>query len=164
MTIIELSVLIHFINDLDNKISTTRTKNEIPHLFEQINHIWEPARIKFIPTILPRENIVNNELAKLMDIFFTTSLDPGYDKIDIYFVSNVTYNQQMINGWTNRKLRRVFINDYLNVDFSKCVAHEIGHTLQLGHVSNPDNLMAEFTNGKNLSESEIEIARNNAAF
>jgi len=164
MTIIELSVDIHFINDLKNKFSTTRTENEIPKLFEQVNHIWEPAKIKFIPTILPRENIINTRLAKLMDTYFTTSLVAGYDRIDIYFISNVTYNEQMFNGWTNRKLRRVFINDFLTVDFSKCVAHEIGHALGLEHTFVQEDLMEEFRNGKNLSESEIKIARDNATF
>jgi len=173
MTIIELSVDIHFINDLNNVFSTTRTENEIPELFEQVNHIWAPAQIKFTPTILPQENIINTQLVKLMDTYFTTSLVDGYDLIDVYFVSNVVYNEEIgngmynkqpFNGWTNRKLRRIFINDVLTVDFSKCVAHEIGHALGLDHTFEEKDLMGEFRNGINLSESEIKIARDTATF
>jgi len=161
-SVIELPVNVHLVDDPQDRFTTTRTDNEIPTMFNEINRIWTPAQIKFNPTIMPRERIDLNLLTELIDLPGNLTPLTNSNLIDAYFVNGVAINGLRSNGFARSELRRVFINDNTLVNDFRCVAHEFGHVLRLNHVFQAERLMAEGVNGEGLQDWEIEIARHMA--
>lgn len=162
VSIIELPVSVHLIDDLQDKFTTTRTENEIPTMFDKINRIWATAQIKFNPTTIQREKIDLSQLTQLIDLPGNQSPPSNTNLIDAYFQNGVAVNGLRLNGFARSELRRVFINDNTVVNDFRCVAHEFGHVLRLNHVYQDERLMAKGRNGEQLQDWEIRIARHMA--
>lgn len=155
--ILQIQVRIHFLFDDRELFTTERTQDEIPMLFNQINRIWNPARIQFTPTVMIQEQIDRDGLEELWN---NMEPDPDFNGIDLYFLRTVCFNGGTQNGATRRESGFVFIRDETAISDFVCIAYEFGHVLQLEHAIQFDRLMEWGGNGETLSENEIESSRN----
>ena len=160
-SVIELPVSVHFINDPQNKFSTTRTEDKISAMFDEVNRIWSQAQIRFNLTTIQREEIDKNQLNKLIDLYCYERPSLNSNLIDVYFVKEVIVNDEKLNGFTRSDLRRVFINDSTTVNDFCCVAHEFGHVLRLNDMYRTELLM-HWRGNEQLQDWEIRIARHMA--
>jgi len=160
--IIELPVTVHLVDDPTGQYTTARNVNEIAGIFEEVNRIWEPAQIRFVPGNILRETNNGNQMIQLFDLP-CNEIPVGNDSlINTYYVNNLNIIGPRVNGFARPELRRTFIKDNTSVHDYRCTAHEFGHVLRLDHVPQIERLMAEGRNGEDLLEWEIRIARHMA--
>jgi len=160
--IIELPVIVHLVDDLIGPYTAARNVNEITGIFEEVNRIWSPAQIRFIPNKIQRTAIDQNQVIRLLDLSGNEIPAGNTNLINTYYVNNLDIIDPNTNGFSRPELRRTFIKDDPSVHDFRCTAHEFGHVLGLIHVPQTERLMAEGVNGENLLDSEIRIARDMA--
>lgn len=160
--IIELPVIVHLVDDPTGQYTTARNVNEIAGIFEEVNRIWLPAQIRFVPNNIQRATIDQNQVIQLLDLNGNENPVENTNLINTYYVNNLNIIDPRTNGFSRPELRRTFIKDDPTVHDFRCTAHEFGHVLGLGHVPQTERLMAEGVNGENLLELEIRSARHMA--
>lgn len=160
--IIELPVNVHLVDDPTGQYTTARLVGEIAGIFQEVNRIWEPAQIRFEPNNIQRQNIENNQMIQLFDLDQNENPAGNGNLIDTYYVNNINIFHESMNGFSRPELRRTFVKDNTSVHDFRCIAHEFGHLLGLYHVPQTNRLMARGTNGEQLLEWEIRIARHMA--
>jgi len=160
--IIELPVIVHLVDDPTGRFTTARNVNEIPGIFEEVNRIWSPAQIRFVPNNIQRVTLDQNQMIQLLDLNENEIPAENTNLINTYYVNNLNIIGQGTNGFARPELRRTFISDNTSVHDFRCTAHEFGHVLRVNHVQQTERLMARGTNGENLLEWEIRIARHMA--
>ena len=144
----------------DQELSSTRNKENILDVFENVNSLWEQANIYF--------EIIKIENVTISDVNYYDDLN----SILSYMTRSENYDPRKINAYFAESLQgpngiafpgsRVMIADVTSVYDFRATSHEIGHVLGLSHVGPVSRLMARGVNGFGLSQNEINIARSNA--
>jgi len=157
--ITELPVNVHLVDGPRGQFTTARVVNEIPGIFKGVNRIWSPAQVRFVPNKVQRVTLDEMQMIQLLDLNENEIPGDNTNLINTYYVNNLNIIGPLVNGISRPELRRTFIKDNTSVNDFRCTAHEFGHVLRLNHVPQTERLMARGTNGENLLEWEIRIAR-----
>ena len=160
MNEVKVSVNVYLIEDLTGEFTTSRSEENVRFLFKEVNRIWKPAKISFVPVGIQRvtldaeiiEFVINGGPIELPNSDTT--------RVKTFFVRHL-YGS---NGLAITQLDRTFVADVTTVNDYRATSHEFGHVLGLSHVDPEDRLMAGGKNGEQLTEEEIKIARKLALF
>jgi hypothetical protein len=141
--------------------TTTRDGEDVTRLITEANRIWEQAGIYFSIEEIVISEIQHNTIPQTLkgnatQLYLHENF--AYDKINIF----LTHDLNGINGLALRPINSALVTDFTTVNDYRTTAHELGHLLELGHVSPENRLMARGKNGELLTEEEIMIARENA--
>jgi len=158
---IVVPVRAHLIREQTNVYSTLRNENNVRKTFAEVNRIWEPAKIYFDVQEIVVAKLKTNDVptaltGNALEIYNSENFDRK--KINVFFAQRLNG----INGIALANINSVLVADITTVNDYRTTAHELGHLLNLAHVSPNDRLMARGRNGEILSEEEIEIAQNMA--
>ena len=162
--VITLPVSIYILDDDTGALSSGRTLNEIQGIFDNVDWIWRQAHISFdVKTIqrltLPTVYLRAIALGNFEPLFGATQGDVFIPEPSLL---NAFYAQYIggPNGIALSNANMFFITDNPSVYHERVTSHEIGHLLGLHHtLSDTNRLMYQGTNGMNLNEDEIRIAR-----
>ena len=158
--IISIPVNVYIVKYNDEKFSSIRDEENINEVFNNVNAIWSQANIK--PDVKKVEKVIiddtsyYNNLNSLLG-YMTEMGNYDPNKINVYFA-------QTLHGANGIAFpgNRIMVADVTSVYDFRATSHEIGHVLGLSHVTPNNRLMARGVNGFELTQQEINIARNNA--
>ncbi len=160
-------LLVDDVQNPDPELSTERTEESLLILMNGINTVWAQAGIRFdlrtIATVpVPvdvLESLRQSEFTPFMQQLATgQTLLPGLSAINAFFVHDLNGINGVAPFWASARI--FFVTDRPSVFHRRVSAHEIGHILGLHHVlDDPARLMFSGTNGMELSEEEIVVAR-----
>ena len=161
---ITIPISIYIVDDQEGQLSSTRTVEQLEGIYEKVNEIWAPAgividvrsiqRVQFPQSVL--SSIVNGDFRPLRD-----NVGRDFDIPDPSLL-NGFYAQEIggPNGIVPFDARLFFVNDNPSVHHERVTSHEIGHILGLHHtLFDQGRLMFSGTNGMNLTDEEITVAR-----
>jgi len=139
-----------------------RSEESVLSLVENAAEIWEQGGIEIVLKAIHFEEKDNALLEKLYQnprLVVNNVQNFDTESLNVFLVGSLGG----INGVSFSGLNTVAVADYTTVYDFRTLAHEIGHQLELSHVSGSrGQLMYRGANGFNLSIDEIEIARNKA--
>lgn len=139
-----------------------RNEESILSLVKNAGVIWEQGGIELVIKNIHFEEKSNALVSRLYEnpgLVINNTQNFDDESINVFLVGSLGG----INGVSFGGLNTVAVADYTTVYDFRALAHEIGHTLGLSHVSeSKGQLMYQGANGSNLTIDEIEIARNNA--
>lgn len=161
---ISLPLSIYIIDSEDDSFNSARNEEEIRQIIVRANTIWAQANIELELQTIERITLPDNVMTGIVRGDFSS------------FFADVTSqfavpNPSLINGFFAQQIggpngivpfnsRVFFITDEPSVLDERVTAHEIGHILGLHHVlDDSERLMFSGTNGINLSDEEILVAR-----
>lgn len=170
-TLLTLRVKVHLMQSIANsRISTNLTGKDIKEIFEEVNHIWSQAGIRFeleginnlqaldIPEkrwYVKDRNWVKSAIptggfsATAIDICYVGDMGPnGFFYGEPVVVCERPEYHKVAGGCDN--------------PVARVTAHELGHVLFLQHRQEWTNLMASGKNGVSLNAQEIKDARKRA--
>lgn len=157
-------LLVDDIANPDPAVSTARTGDDLRVIHENMNEIWAQAHIE-----LDLQHVEYLEVPTdiLEDIMFGNfqSFFRAIGEGDI-----LIENASQINGFYAKQIggpngimlssQVYFVNDTPTVNDERVSSHEVGHMLGLHHqLYDPEQLMYSGTNGTDLNEIEITVAR-----
>jgi len=155
------------VNDIDNpdpELSTARTEEDLRDIHIKMNDIWSQATIEldlqYVGYLVVPEAILTDIFDRKFSSFFQ-AVGEGDILIDNASQLNGFYIKD-IGGPNGIMLSNqvYFVNDNPTVNDERVSSHEVGHMLGLHHqLYDPDQLMYSGTNGTNLNEVEITVAR-----
>lgn len=170
-TLLTLRVRVHLMQSATNEgLSASLTEAGIKTIFEEVNHIWSQAGIRFelegIDTLqaleIPKKrwyikdrNWVKSAIptggfsATAIDVCYVRDMGPNgfFYGEPVVVCENPEYHK--VAGGCDNPVARV-------------TAHELGHVLFLQHRQEWTNLMASGKNGVSLNAQEIKDARKRA--
>jgi hypothetical protein len=168
---IEISLSLYIVDedgDPDSDLSSQRDVAAVEQIVERIQTIWEPAGIKFSMAAIDRVDASTEMLTSLASGETGGFLNGLYDgsvalsdvgEINGFYVKSLG----TINGIAPFGSRVFFVTDEPSVHDERVSSHEIGHILGLHHaVDDSGRLMFSGTNGVDLVDAEIQVARYNA--
>ena len=156
-----IPVKAHTVVDPSGVYTSSRNEENILSLLEKANQIWKQANIYFQLEEIVITNVSSGAIPDTINGNYFELLNHknfAEEKINLFLVQNL----KGINGLALVNINSVLVSDYTTVNDFRTTAHEIGHVLDLKHVSPPNRLLARGKNGELLSTEEILIARNNA--
>ena len=158
---IMIPVKVHLVSESSGQYTSIRDEKNIERLFEQANRIWLKAGIKFVAeksvvTIIGSDSIPTALNVTPIELHLHKNFDEN--KLNLFLVNQL----DGVNGVAMKELNLAIVADYTTVNDFRTVAHELGHLLDLGHVSYFGRLMTSGENGEFLTEEEINISRTNA--
>ncbi len=148
----------------DPAISSQRTEEELLEIVARMNEIWAPAGIrleaKTVSTIkVPKEMLTRvtwGDVRALLQELGGSVAPPGPSLINGFYFRNLGGP----NGISFPSSRVFMVTDEPSVFDRRVSSHELGHILGLPHTSHdPGRLLFSGTNGMNLTDNEITIAR-----
>jgi len=157
-----IPVKAHIIKDTSGAYTSSRSEENVISLLEKTNQIWVKANIYFqleeiVVTNVSFEAIPNAINGNYLELIGHENF--AGDKINFFLVQSLNN----INGLSLTNINSILVADYTTVNDFRTTAHELGHTLDLGHVSPSNRLMARGRNGELLSSEEILITRKSAS-
>jgi hypothetical protein len=168
---IEISLSLYIVDeegDPDSGLSSQRDVAAVEQIVERIQAIWEPAGIEFSIAAIDRVGASAEMLSSLASGETGGFLNGLYDgsvalsdvgEINGFYVKSLG----TINGIAPFGSRVFFVTDEPSVHDERVSSHEIGHLLGLHHaVDDSGRLMFSGTNGMDLVDAEIQVARYNA--
>jgi hypothetical protein len=154
--------------EADSDLSSQRDIAAIEQIVERIQAIWEPAGIEFSVATINRvvastdalSDLRRGDTSEFLNGLHNGSIAPlEVGEINGFYVRSLG----TINGIAPLGSRVFFVTDEPSVHDERVSSHEIGHTLGLHHESDDSGrLMFSGTNGMDLVEAEIQVARYNA--
>lgn len=139
-----------------------RNKESILSLVRNAGVIWEQGGIELTIKNIHFEEKSNDLISRLYHnpgLVINNVQNFDNESINVFLVGSLGG----VNGVSFGGLNTVAVADYTTVYDFRALAHEVGHTLGLSHVSeSTGQLMYQGANGSNLTIDEIEVARNNA--
>ena len=168
---IEIALSLYIVDETDDSnsdLSSQRDVAGVEQIVERIQAIWRPAGIEFSIAAISRVDASTEMLSSL------ASGETGGFLNGLYNGSVALPKVSAINGFYVRSLGTIngiaplgsgvfFVTDEPSVHDERVSSHEIGHILGLHHAIDDSNrLMFSGTNGMNLVEAEISVARYNA--
>ncbi len=161
---ISMYLLVDDVDDPDLDISTSRTESELIDILERMNGIWSQADIVLELNFVGRVVAPKEILIDINSGYFLSFFQAVQD--ELIFVPEVTFLNGFYvkaiggpNGITTSS-NSFFVMDTPTVHDERVSSHEVGHALGLHHYfDSADFLMFSGTNGTQLSEEEIVVAR-----
>lgn len=154
--------------EADSDLSSQRDITAVEQIVQRIQSIWAPAGIEFAVTTIDRVDASADSLSDLrrgdtsgfLDGLYSGVIAPSeVGAINGFYVRSIG----TINGIAPFGSRVFFVTDEPSVHDERVSSHEIGHILGLHHaIDDSDRLMFSGTNGMDLVEAEIQVARYNA--
>ena len=147
-----------FIMRNNEAYGSARTVQDVRHLVEQADKIWEQASIDLEIVNIHTVEQTDEEISLLYgnSLAFSQTLE-HFDTATINAV--LVGNLQGLNGVAYGRFPLIAVADYTTIYDFRVFAHEIGHKLGLDHVVNEAALMHQGANGFTLSLEEIITAR-----
>lgn len=159
-----LPISVYILDEASGDLSSKRTAVELESVFTQVNEIWAQAGVTLdvqtwerivVPTNIAQA-IVNGDF----DPFFAAAERdfpiPNPSLLNAFYAQGIGG----FNGVAPFGTRLFFVTDEPTVHDERVTSHEIGHILGLHHTLQDENrLMFSGTNGINLTEEEITVAR-----
>jgi hypothetical protein len=152
------------VDDVDDRLSSERTGEQLTGIYEKVNEIWEPAGIVIDVQSIQRitipgpilEGIISGDFQSFFDGLESSLLIPDPSLLNGFYAQGIGGP----NGIVPFRSRLFFVTDQPTVLHERVTAHEIGHILGLHHTLEDDGrLMFPGTNGKSLTDPEIAVAR-----
>jgi len=159
--ILQVPLNIIVLTTAEEGYGSKRNKESILSLVRNAGVIWEQGGIELTIKNIHFEEKSNTLISRLYQ-------DPNLVINNVHNFDNESINVFLVgslggvNGVSFGGLNTVAVADYTTVYDFRALAHEVGHTLGLSHVSeSTGQLMYQGANGSNLTIDEIEVARNN---
>jgi hypothetical protein len=151
-------------DDGSPQLSSARTVSEVEAIFQRVNQIWGQAgivldvqavqRIEAPSTIL--QDIAQGTFASFFQNANRTFDIPAPSALNAFYVRDIGGP----NGINPFGSQAFFVADEPSVHDERVTSHEIGHIFGLYHAGDdPQRLMYSGTNGMDLSEEEVTVAR-----
>jgi len=169
--LIHLRVRVHLMQSITNpRLQTTLTEMEARALFDEVNHIWSQAGIRFeleaVDTLQALDLAPKRWFIKDRDwvksAIPTNQFSPT--AIDVCFVKDMGPNGffygEPVVVCENPEFHKV--SSGADNPVARVTAHELGHVLFLPHRQERTNLKASGKNGVSLNPQEIKDARKRA--
>jgi len=145
----------------EERYGSKRDNKSVLSLVRNAGVIWKQGNIEFVIKNIYFEEKSGDLLSKLYhnpNLVLSNIKNLDDENINVLLVGNL----DGINGVSFGKLNTVAVADYTTVYDFRVLAHEVGHSLGLSHVSESrGQLMYQGANGFNLTIEEIEIVRDN---
>jgi len=148
-----------FIITGNESYGSIRSEENVLHLVENASRIWDQAGITLTIKNIYTISKSDEEMKVFSDtpaVFMQNIDEFDQETINVFLVGNLGG----INGIAFSGLHSVAVADYTTVYDFRALAHEVGHILDLDHVSgSQERLMYRGANGFELSLVEIEHTR-----
>jgi hypothetical protein len=159
-----LSISVYIVDESSGELSSGRSAGELETIFDRANEIWAPAGITLEVQTIQRIILPSEVVQAISEGDFSPFFDgAGRDfAIPEPSVINAFYGREIggPNGIVPFGSRLFFVADEPSVHHERVTSHEIGHILGLHHtLEDEGRLMFPGTNGMNLTEEEIVVAR-----
>jgi hypothetical protein len=157
-------ISVYIVDATNGSMSSGHSAEELEPIFDRANEIWAPAasnlKVQSIQRlILPSEVVQAISEGDFGPFFDGVGRDfsiPDPSLINAFYAREIGGP----NGIVPFGLRLFFVADEPSVHHERVTSHEIGHILGLNHtLEDADRLMFPGTNGMNLAEEEIVVAR-----
>lgn len=165
----QLSISLYVVDDADggptSPLSSRRSLPDIDEIAEQMRTIWDQAGIELVIETIARIEAPGGVLVDLGDgdtSSFLAAARTGAISIPDPATINGFYVARIgtANGVTPFGTRLFFVADDPSVPDERVSSHEIGHILGLHHtLEDPGRLMFSGTDGTNLTDPEVVVAR-----
>lgn len=162
---LSLSIQVFVIDEEAGGFSSSRTVEDVQSIFEQANGIWAAAGVALGPVTVVRLAVPGRLSQELAEGNIEVFVDGLRSQLQTAPHADIlAFYARSIGGPNGlaAPASMMFVIDQPTVDDERVTAHEIGHLLGLGHVSDRSQLMASGTNGIRLTDDEIDLARRRA--
>jgi len=160
--ILQVYLNIVVLTTTEDGYGSKRSNESVLSLVRNAGVIWKQGGIELVIKNINFEEKSNTLLSKLYHdprLVLSNIKNLDNESINVLLVGNLSG----INGVSFGGLNTVAVADYTTVHDFRTLAHEVGHSLGLSHVSESrEQLMYRGANGSNLTIEEVEIARNNS--